>query len=132
MPLNLLANLICHATQVAIIHHLSLPLATVGMAGPFLNTELYQSPLRIPLLTLLIIILELESPTSLPLSVSICLRMMVRVKHGIQMTIPLIFQSFSASMGFYSPAGSDQFIAALRPERNWVALEDDPPFQSWE
>ncbi|KAM7521315.1 hypothetical protein LguiB_020277 [Lonicera macranthoides] len=35
-----------------------------------------------------------------------------------------------ASQGFYSPAASDQFIATARPNRNWEALVEEPPFQS--
>ncbi|KAM7510631.1 hypothetical protein LguiB_009506 [Lonicera macranthoides] len=37
-----------------------------------------------------------------------------------------------ASQGLYSPAGSDQYFAAPRPGRNWAAMVDEPPLQSWE
>lgn len=35
-------------------------------------------------------------------------------------------------MGFYSPAGSTQFVIAPRPDRNWEALVDEQTFLSWE
>ena len=33
---------------------------------------------------------------------------------------------------FNSPKGLNQFIADIRPDENWVALEDELPFLSWE
>lgn len=36
------------------------------------------------------------------------------------------------TLGFYSPVGSDQFMAVPRLDINWAALENETPFQSWE